>query len=62
MASAMSSAEVKVLYGLSGFASRIRGVRIALMTTMFAVAFDSAFVKASASASVHASAAAFVAP
>ena len=58
----MSSAEVKVLYALSGFASRICGVRIALTTRMFAVAAEPASRKLSASASVHASAAALVAP
>ena len=61
IASAMSSAEVKVLYGLSGFASRICGVRIALMTRMFAVAAESAAANWSASASVQLSAAALVA-
>ena len=61
-ASAMSSTEVKVRYGLSGFSSRICVVRIALTTTMFAVAADSALRNESASARVHDSAAAFVAP
>ena len=58
----MSSVEVKVLYGLSGLASRICGVRIALMTRMLAVAADPALRNESARASVHASAAALVAP
>ena len=53
-------AEVNVLNGLSGFSSRIRGVRIALTTMMFAVAPDSA--SESARASVHDSAAALAAP
>ena len=61
-AAAISSAEVKVLNGLSGLSARIRGVTIALTTTMFAVAAESAPRKASASASVHDSAAALVAP
>ena len=61
IASAMCSAGVKILYGLSGFASRICGVRIALMTTMLAVAVDSAARKESARARVQVSAAALVA-
>ena len=61
-ASAISSVEVKVLYGLSGFGSRICGVTIALITRMFAVAAEPAPRNESASASVHASAAALVAP
>ena len=61
IASAMSSAEVKVLNGLSGLSSRICGVRIALTTTMFEVAADSAWRKESASARVQVSAAALVA-
>ena len=38
IASAMSSTGVKVGYSLSGFSSRILGVRIALTTRMLAVA------------------------
>ena len=58
-ASAISSAGVKDGYSLSGFRSRMPRVRIALTTTTLAVAFEPA--KESASASVHDSAAAFVA-
>ena len=59
IASAMCSTGVKLGYSLSGFASRIAGVRMALTTTMFAVAPVPA--KESARASVQASAAAFAA-
>src|SRR5438093_749277 len=55
IASAMSSAAVNVRNGLSGLSSRIRGVRIALTTTMLAVAEVS--LKESARASVQLSAA-----
>ena len=62
MPSAISSAEVNVRYGLSGLSARICGVRIALITRMFAVAAEPASRKLSARASVHDSAAALVAP
>ena len=55
----MSSAGVKVGKSSSGFSSRICGVRIASTTTMLAVAPVPS--NESASASVHDSAAAFVA-
>ena len=55
----MSSAGVKAGYSLPGLRSRIAGVRIALTTTMFAVAPLGA--SESASASVQVSAAALVA-
>ena len=54
----MSSAEVKVGYFLSGSSSRIAGVMMALMTTMFAVAPVS--LKESARERVQASAEALV--
>ena len=59
IASAICSAEVKVRYSLSGFSSRMRGVRIALTTMMFAVAAVS--LNESARASVQLSAAALAA-
>src|SRR5439155_24022984 len=59
IASAMCSAGVKVGYSMSGFASRIWGVRIALTTRTFAVAAVPA--KESARASVQLSAAALAA-
>jgi hypothetical protein len=62
IASAMSSADVKVRNGFSGLSSRICGVRIALTTRTFAVAADSSPRNESASASVQLSAAAFAAP
>ena len=58
IASAMCSAGVKLGYSLPGFFSRIAGVRIALTTTMLAVAPVPA--NESASASVQVSAAALV--
>jgi hypothetical protein len=59
IAAAMSSAGVKVGNSLSGSSSRIRGVRIASTTTMFAVAALPS--KPSARARVQASAAALAA-
>ncbi len=58
-ASAIASAGVKPGYSLRGCASRIAGVRIALITTTFAVA--PVPLKESASASVQDSAAPFAA-